>query len=632
MVFLNPTILIALAAIGVPIVLHYLFQKRKTIINFSSLHFIKQIEDQKRIKSSWLEYILLLLRILTIAFVVLAFAKPASSLNLPLSGKEQEHHFLLVQNDRYLNIRLGEESAGRAMRGRVQDWLNSAQTGDMFHLVSPQGDIRQTAAARIMAALSELRPTRQEARSLTQQIEHIKQYADAEGIGNYSVHLFAVSTPEEGGEALSVYASLPSDFTFTNNGVLSAKLSQAALVAGAPLSLDVRFESPAKNTPELLVVVDGKTVFQRFLTDSNAAQTIAIGSFAEGKHAGYVRLLTEDSYAADNTFYFNFTIQKSRRVLVLADNQNSVLRSLFTDLPDSSIVATVGEARRSLRYALADYSTVFFEGAPQTASIARQLSRYISQKQGHLVFVPTAEIDALSFNRSALSKYVTLRGSVGELSESPRTYIIPRSDIQSEALPSFYQFGKKKQREVSYRFLHRFYMPNGEAIIGKQSRFFLGHDAENQLFVFGAPLTKEATSFIYDARFVPMLYGLAFADQARVHFDEAEGKLTLRGAPFPEKVYLKDRATYGAPLLRRQQQSAVYATPANIENGTFALSERGDLVSINDARINAANLLRGDQIREGAASRGGQFQHWRLCLLLAFLFYAAELWLGRGRT
>lgn len=74
--FLNPSILFALLAVSIPILIHLLNLRKVRKIEFSTLMFLKEIQKSKMRRIRLKQILLLLLRICVIAFLVLSFAKP----------------------------------------------------------------------------------------------------------------------------------------------------------------------------------------------------------------------------------------------------------------------------------------------------------------------------------------------------------------------------------------------------------------------------------------------------------------------------------------------------------------------------------------------------------------------------
>ncbi|MCR4440387.1 MAG: BatA domain-containing protein [bacterium] len=74
--FLNPTVLIGLAAAAIPVLVHLLTRHKAKTIPFSTLVFLRQLEQRKLRRLRLRQVLLLLLRTLIIVALVLAFARP----------------------------------------------------------------------------------------------------------------------------------------------------------------------------------------------------------------------------------------------------------------------------------------------------------------------------------------------------------------------------------------------------------------------------------------------------------------------------------------------------------------------------------------------------------------------------
>jgi hypothetical protein len=77
MTFLNPLALIGLATAAIPIILHLLNLRRLRTIEFSTLTFLKELQQTKIRKLKLKQMLLLIIRTLMIIFIVLGFSRPA---------------------------------------------------------------------------------------------------------------------------------------------------------------------------------------------------------------------------------------------------------------------------------------------------------------------------------------------------------------------------------------------------------------------------------------------------------------------------------------------------------------------------------------------------------------------------
>ena len=76
MQFLFPTFLFALAALAIPIVIHLFYFRRFKKVYFTNVRFLKEVKEETSARSKLRNLLVLLMRLLAIAFLVLAFAQP----------------------------------------------------------------------------------------------------------------------------------------------------------------------------------------------------------------------------------------------------------------------------------------------------------------------------------------------------------------------------------------------------------------------------------------------------------------------------------------------------------------------------------------------------------------------------
>lgn len=74
--FLNPSILIGLLAVSIPILIHLLNLRKIKKVEFSTLMFLKEIQKSKMRRIKLKQLLLLLLRVMAVIFLVLSFANP----------------------------------------------------------------------------------------------------------------------------------------------------------------------------------------------------------------------------------------------------------------------------------------------------------------------------------------------------------------------------------------------------------------------------------------------------------------------------------------------------------------------------------------------------------------------------
>jgi hypothetical protein len=94
--FLNPFVLIGMAAAGIPLLLHLLNLRKLRVVEFSTLQFLHELQQTRVRKIRIQQILLLILRTLIIICAVFAFARPTIPSTLPLLGMQQRTSVVLL--------------------------------------------------------------------------------------------------------------------------------------------------------------------------------------------------------------------------------------------------------------------------------------------------------------------------------------------------------------------------------------------------------------------------------------------------------------------------------------------------------------------------------------------------------
>jgi len=111
MTFLNSAILFGLAAAAIPIIIHFLTRQKAKTILFSSLRFLKLLEDQQIKRLKMKQVLLLIIRTLIILFIILAFARPTMKGNFfsGIGTSAETSAVIILDNSLSMGIRSGGE-------------------------------------------------------------------------------------------------------------------------------------------------------------------------------------------------------------------------------------------------------------------------------------------------------------------------------------------------------------------------------------------------------------------------------------------------------------------------------------------------------------------------------------------
>ncbi|MFZ0389725.1 MAG: BatA domain-containing protein [Calditrichia bacterium] len=120
--FLNPAVLFALAAGLIPLLIHLFNRRKNKQIQFSTIHFLKQMAKKEMRRLRMRQILLLIIRTLIVLLLVLVFARPTlpTTGNL-LAGRSAAEVVVIIDNSLSLN-RL--ELTGNLLEKVKQRWLN----------------------------------------------------------------------------------------------------------------------------------------------------------------------------------------------------------------------------------------------------------------------------------------------------------------------------------------------------------------------------------------------------------------------------------------------------------------------------------------------------------------------------
>jgi len=132
--FLHPNILWALAVLLLPILIHLFNFKRFERVYFSNLKFLRQLNTEHKRKSKLKKWLILILRLLTLATIIFAFAQPYQS-NEPKPASNQSRQkpiVLFVDNSFSMNAETEKGVALEVAKNLAFNLINSMPDNTSF--------------------------------------------------------------------------------------------------------------------------------------------------------------------------------------------------------------------------------------------------------------------------------------------------------------------------------------------------------------------------------------------------------------------------------------------------------------------------------------------------------------------
>jgi hypothetical protein len=424
MTFLNPLVLLALAAASIPLLLHLLNRSRLRTVEFSSLRFLKELQKTRirRIKIN--NILLMLLRIGLIVFSVLAFARPALRGSIGLPGSHaattavilvDDSFSMALRDERGIRFDQAKQAALEVVRlledndeAYVVSMTDLKRAADLEPSRNPDALRRRIESLKLGYRRADLDASLRVASSLLDRSSNVNKevyiITDAQrsnvATASDSLKIFEAATRlyiMPVGERASVQANL---------GLDSIRVLSAVFQRDKPLELRAWVHNYGERDVEQSVVsmfVSGQRLAQQTVKVP-AGQTVSIDIAAPpnatGMTSGYLEV-SGDEFAPDNRRYFGLRVPDRVRVAVIGSTDAQRFLGLALGLPGTAIELERYAPGAIATIDLSRYTTVIVADVPSiSAGDAEKLSGFL-EHGGGVVIYGGPSLDRAGFNTQA---------------------------------------------------------------------------------------------------------------------------------------------------------------------------------------------------------------------------------------
>jgi len=338
MTFLNSIFLAALAAVTIPLLIHFLSRRRIKVIDFSSLRFLLQMQKSRL---RWLrirDIILLLLRIATLALLVLAFARPAitsrkGQSNAPVST------VLLIDNSPSCEAGSNAGTVFDDLKRTALEIIDMAKPGDETFLITLAGKptligrFGNSAGARtallsttpqagspdVAGGVSLASKLLETSHNINRDIFLISDFQD----GPHWKNLIDIGNDPR----THIFAIIPESRKNLNISVASVEFPPQLLAPGEEFQVKtlIRNHSETESADRLVELhIDNSKKAQTIVSlNPQESRTVEFITRLDraGRHLGYLEI-EDDDYPADNRAYFCIEIPAKIKVLAISENDD----------------------------------------------------------------------------------------------------------------------------------------------------------------------------------------------------------------------------------------------------------------------------------------------------------------------
>lgn len=667
MSFVNPAFLIALSAIAIPIIIHLIQLRKYKKIYFSNVSFLHSIEEQQRNTNKLKNLLVLLARILTIIFLVLAFAQPYIPVNNEKVNTGKNYISIYIDNSFSMERQGKNGTLLDEAKRKAKEVAQSFKSDDQFQLLGNEfsgNQQRWLSKESFLKNVAELK-VRPESRNLQQVSARQKSFLK-EKTGK-SAKAFIISDFQKSFVDNTYQADLDSNIDWQLITLENARNQN--------ISIDsVWFYSPIHfpNSKENLLVkihnyseseisafpyeirLNGQVIGVSNVTIP--AESYVIDTFIyKNKNTGWIEgniSIKDQSLSFDNDYYFSYEIEKSRKVALLqGTGASTFVHAVFNTEPFFET--------KAFNYQQIDYK--FLEQAQLiilnevdefSSGLISQLEKAL-QKSAVIVCFPNLKSEQKTnefYTKFGLSNSLPLLKTKEKIEKVNYTNelfegIFLKQNNTSLDLPtvlSYYPFTKSGQLSEAMLSL-----PNGQSVLNKYNV------AKGVVYQFAFPLKTSASDLPKHAILVPLLLRMGTIHHkadAISYFIGENSSIAIPGLVLDERVKNElSRASFSiVPEIKNLNGiEQIFVFDQLTEAGIYKLSQAGntlakiafnssrkesDLTALSSSKID--DLLKGNVKiwKTGDASLSGLIKDeafgrrlWKICVILALFFMALEI-------
>jgi hypothetical protein len=667
MKFAYPEFLYALFAIAIPILIHLFNFRKFNKIYFSNVEFLKEVQQETQAKSKLKHLLILLSRILAIAFLVFAFAQPF----IPVSETDIANQNNIVGI--YIDNSFSMESKGEngslldEAKAKAVDVVNSYRATDKIILTTNSfntGDQRLLSNEEAIDKIESIAVSTS-SRKLSTIYSRNRDAINSAEINNKSFYVFSdfqESTTDikdiDADSLINSYLIPIKASEVSNLYIDSCWFNSPTHLFNQNEALNIRIQNNSdndlENIPIKLYINNQNTVPASFSVKANDETIITLNyrNKSNGVQQGKIEL-RDSPITMDDAFYFSYTISENINILGIGNNEPALSSIYNTD----SVFNYSNFNVNQLDYSLIKKSNlvVVHNLDIVTSGLSNALKAFIDNG-GNLLIFPSDKIDNNSYKEFlsllSVNYYTSLDTSENKVREINLTHPIyknvfdgaPKGNLNLPLVSAYYQLSKGttayKNKILTLK--------NGASFL---TEYKVG---KGTVYLSSVSLNKEKSNFTNHALFVPTLYNIALLSQTNYplfHTVGSNSTIDVNRTTIKDNVYhIKNYSVDIIPRVRNTNNNTTIFVNSAIEIADNYILENKDtkiglaynynrsesklsylstekideLLQLSD--INAKYIdTTSSTIQSAFNDLNIGKKYWKYCIILALLFLAVEI-------
>lgn len=672
MAFLYPSFLFALFALAVPVIIHLFNFRQYKKVYFSNVQFLKDVQKQQSSRSNLKNRLILAARMLALFFLVLAFARPYLPAKTADEAGKQHLVSVFVDNSYSMQTLNREGSLLDEAKRRAKEIASAYGLNDRFQLITQDFEGKQQRFLNrdeFNEAVDEVKISPQ-SRTLAQVLERQKSLFSTRKSSPASSYLISDFQKNTGKRSIRADSSLQVHLvqlkgaSLPNIAVDSAWLVSPLHQPNAAEKMVVRLHNyggeKAEKVPVKLIINGQSKALGSYNLEAGKFQddTLRFSGLKAGWQNGEIGL-NDNPVTFDNRFYFTFRVQQQLPVLQIGGSiPNKYLQAVFAS--DAFFKADFSSSGNVNYAGLNHYPVVYLSDVKEvSAGLAQQLQAYVKQG-GTLVVFPAAD--------AQLPTYQNLLQPLSV--DFPQKLVTDSTKVNTINLqnPFFKDVFEQMPEKPDLPIVKKYYALSAASrttktnlleLQGKTAFLSFYSSGKGKVYLSAVPLDEGFSNLQRHALFVPAIFRIALLSGHNQPLFYTLGKDEQLEIPpitqtDEQPLHLQKGSFSLIPDVRQQEGNTLLFVADQIkETGNYSLLKKDSLLAKiafndnrqesdltyfteNDLRTLFTGIKTVDFLSAGKQSLKNELsevnsgvQLWKLCLILALIFLAAEVLLIR---
>lgn len=684
MKFLHPTFLFALFAVAIPIIIHLFSFRRYKTVYFSHVGFLKDIKKESRKKSRLKQLLMLIARILTIVFLVFAFAQPYIPTGENIQDKSGEKIVgVYVDNSFSMNALSEQGQLLERARNKAAEIGQAYPPGTKFRLITNDLAPRNQNLLNKDQFIRQVSEIQASPNVISVSLAHNRfgmQNQLAEGAGDGTLYFISdfqrsITDPENFAENAVFNYFMPLAPNQVNNLYIdSVWVEVPAHGMNQEETIFVKIKNNSdedyQNLPIKLYLNDSLKSITNFSVEAQNEITASLNytNVSGGLKLGKVEI-TDYPFTHDNTWFLSYYVEPKLKALAIYSNSEESregLEYISALFENDDYVEMEEMSIQGLQISkLGEYNAIFLINPENFSSgFLNELASVVENGSSVVLFPKIGnnfEANNLFLNKfgaATVSGLDTTALEISGIDFDNRFFRDVFKEREEDALLPEINAHLKFRENIRTAESNLLWFQNGDKAL---STFPYGN---GKVWVFSFPLKQENEAFARDILFVPSLYNIVLNSlpnqQISYTIGEEQSYLLPRriDVSLGSEMEIENRSTGDSfiPSMNITEQGTRLELGSMIETaGHYLVKKEGETIAAialnynrqeSDLRYFEANELKerlaaanvenasvienvNDNFAEVFEEIKQGKQLWKWSILLALFFIVAEVLIAR---